>query len=70
MPGFAGALDAGQLTDLIAYLREEFSDQPAWPDLSTRVEDTISGKTRVPLYRSDGTSASPTDSSVRTTPWL
>lgn len=70
MPGFAGALDAGQLTDLIAYLREEFSVQPAWPDLSTRVEDTISGKTRVPLYRSDGTAASPTDSSVRTTPWL
>ncbi|MBE7183309.1 MAG: c-type cytochrome [Methylobacterium mesophilicum] len=70
MPGFAGALDKGQLTDLIAYLRDEFSDQPAWSDLPQRVEDTMSGKTRVPLYRSDGTAAAPSDSSVRTTPWL
>ncbi|MBB3950784.1 cytochrome c [Aureimonas jatrophae] len=32
MPGYAGALDDGQIADLLAYMRRTFSDRPAWDD--------------------------------------
>jgi mono/diheme cytochrome c family protein len=32
MPGYRGALDDGQIADLLAYMRRTFSDRPAWDD--------------------------------------
>ena len=32
MPAFAGTLTEGQITDLLAYLRARFTDEPGWPN--------------------------------------
>ncbi|MBB3999273.1 cytochrome c [Aureimonas pseudogalii] len=32
MPGYDGALDDGQIADLLAYMRRTFSDRPPWDD--------------------------------------
>ena len=70
MPGFEGALGAAQMTALLSFLRAEFSqNKEPWPDLAQRVEDTMSGRTPVSLYRSDGASAAPSDPAARTGPW-
>jgi mono/diheme cytochrome c family protein len=37
MPGFAGALTDEQLAALIAYLRADFSDRPAWPKVDREI---------------------------------
>jgi mono/diheme cytochrome c family protein len=37
MPGFAGALTNAQIVELARYIRTNFSDQPAWPDLEAQV---------------------------------
>ena len=34
MPAFAGTLTAGQVGDLMAYLRARYTDEPAWPDIA------------------------------------
>src|SRR5690606_11319428 len=33
MPGFAASMTDAQIGDLLAYLREEYARQPAWPDV-------------------------------------
>lgn len=35
MPGFAGALTDPQIVALASYVRSQFSQQPAWPDIAT-----------------------------------
>jgi mono/diheme cytochrome c family protein len=37
MPSFAAALTDAQVADLVAYLRQTYSDKPAWSDLPTEV---------------------------------
>jgi len=37
MPGFAGAFTNAQIVELARYIRRNFSDQPAWPDLEAQV---------------------------------
>jgi hypothetical protein len=37
MPGYAEVFTDGQITALMAYLRQTFSDQPSWGSL----EDTV-----------------------------
>jgi mono/diheme cytochrome c family protein len=39
MPGFAEALDDGQVADLLAYLRARFSNAPPWRDLERQVRE-------------------------------
>src|SRR5262245_278425 len=39
MPGFAAAFSDHQLTQLMAYLRRTFSDQPAWSELEDKVRE-------------------------------
>jgi mono/diheme cytochrome c family protein len=61
MPGFAAAMTDEQLTDLLAYLRETFAGQPAWPDVAARAADTRSGKFQVSVRPSDGIERGPDD---------
>jgi mono/diheme cytochrome c family protein len=68
MPGFAGALDQEQLVALLGYLRSNFTDKPAWPDVATQVADTMSGKTAVKTYSADGVIRSPGSVNARTAP--
>ena len=42
MPPFGAVLGTKQITQLVAYLRARFTDQPAW----TSLEQTISSVTR------------------------
>jgi mono/diheme cytochrome c family protein len=37
MPSFAFALTDAQIADLAGYLREKYSDKPAWSDLPAEV---------------------------------
>jgi mono/diheme cytochrome c family protein len=37
MPSFAGAFTQDQTAELVAYVRERFSDRPSWPDLKSAV---------------------------------
>lgn len=39
MPGYAGALDDGQVVDLVAWLRANLTDEPAWPDFRKLVQE-------------------------------
>lgn len=38
MPGFAGALSDEQIEALLVYLRDRFSDEPAWTDLADEIK--------------------------------
>ena len=69
MPGFAGALDADQMTALLDHLRRRFSDRPAWEDARRLVEETLSGETEVSVYSADGTPHTPAPFGPRTSPW-
>jgi mono/diheme cytochrome c family protein len=59
MPGFAATMTDGQVADLLAYLRETFAAQPAWPDVAARAADTRSGKFQVSVRPSDGIERGP-----------
>jgi mono/diheme cytochrome c family protein len=41
MPGFAGALDDGQLLALAGYMREHFSDRGPWDNLEDRLREVL-----------------------------
>jgi mono/diheme cytochrome c family protein len=69
MPAFRGVLNQDQLVALLDYMRERFSDQPAWTDARQRVVATMNGEREVPIYRMDGTTQAPPETSMRTTPW-
>jgi mono/diheme cytochrome c family protein len=68
MPGFAGALDQDQMVALLGYLRSNFTDKPAWPDVAAQVADTLSGKTAVKTYSADGVERPPGAVNARTAP--
>ncbi|TPN41817.1 cytochrome c [Mesorhizobium sp. B1-1-9] len=59
MPGFAATLSDDQVTDLLAYLREAFAGQPAWPDATERLAATRNGKYQVSVRPSDGIERGP-----------
>ncbi|MDP0928940.1 cytochrome c [Paracoccus onubensis] len=59
MPGFAAIMNDQQVGDLLAYLREEFAQQPDWDDVTSRLTDTRSGKYHVSVRPSDGIERGP-----------
>jgi hypothetical protein len=48
-----------QIADLLAYMREQFSDEAAWQDLEAQVANTRSGKYHVAVRPSDGIERAP-----------
>ncbi len=67
MPGFAAAMNDGQITALLNYLRARFSNQPAW----TGVENTVEAARRtqtVFLQTSRGPENAPADATQRDKP--
>jgi mono/diheme cytochrome c family protein len=40
MPGYAGALDEAQVIALVAWLRANLTDEPAWPDFRKLIEES------------------------------
>ncbi|WP_201840014.1 c-type cytochrome [Microvirga zambiensis] len=69
MPAYRGVLNENQLVALLDYMRERFSRQPAWTDTRERVSSTLRGERKVPVYRMDGTTHAPPETSMRTAPW-
>ncbi|HZW46423.1 MAG TPA: cytochrome c, partial [Microvirga sp.] len=69
MPAYRGVLNEDQLVALLDYMRDRFSDQPTWTDTRERVRATMNGEREVPIYRMDGTTQAPPETSMRTTPW-
>lgn len=59
MPGFANTMNDEQVTDLLAYLRENFAGKPAWTDVAKRAADTRNGKYQVSVRPSDGIERGP-----------
>ncbi|TKT69580.1 cytochrome c, partial [Aquamicrobium sp. LC103] len=59
MPDFGATLSDEQLTDLLAYLREEFAGRPLWPDAADRVAATRSGDYHVSVRPADGIERGP-----------
>jgi mono/diheme cytochrome c family protein len=59
MPGFAATLTDRQIADLLAYMREEFSEEPAWQALEEQIGNTRSGKYHVAVRPSDGIERAP-----------
>jgi len=68
MPGFAGVLDEAQVISLLNYLRETFTDQPAWENAQQIVADTVGGTTQPTIYSADGLRRSPVADIPRTSP--
>jgi hypothetical protein len=46
MPAFDSAFTDGQLAALLGYVRENYSDQPAWDNLQARIREIRQGKER------------------------
>ncbi len=66
MPGFAGALNDADLSELLAYLRADVAHEAPWPDLDAAVKKARArGAT---LVVSDGTGSAPADTHTRTAP--
>jgi mono/diheme cytochrome c family protein len=59
MPGFAASMNDGQVGDLLAYLRQDFANKPAWQDVGQKIADTRSGKYQVSVRPSDGIERGP-----------
>ncbi|WP_309085326.1 cytochrome c [Chelativorans sp.] len=59
MPAFGGVLNDEQVADLLAYMRERFSDAPAWENLVELVARTRSGEHKVAIRPSDGIERGP-----------
>jgi mono/diheme cytochrome c family protein len=59
MPGFAGVLGDEQVAELLAYMRERFSDEPAWTGLAEQVRRTRTGEYKVSVRPADGIERAP-----------
>jgi len=59
MPAFANVLNDQQMADLLAYLREQYSEAPAWENLVDLVARTRSGEHRVAIRPADGIERGP-----------
>jgi mono/diheme cytochrome c family protein len=68
MPAYRGVLNEDQLVALLEHMRERFSDRPAWTDTRERVAQTMRGERPITVYRMDGTTQAPPETSMRATP--
>jgi mono/diheme cytochrome c family protein len=59
MPGYSGVLNQEQMVSLLDYLRETFTDEPAWEDAEQIAADTVAGETRPTIYSGDGLRRAP-----------
>jgi hypothetical protein len=59
MPGFAGALTDEEIAALLAWMREAFSERPAWEGVADQVRRTRSGEYEVTVRPSDGIERAP-----------
>lgn len=59
MPAFANVLDDHQMADLLAYMRERYSEAPAWEDVADLVARTRSGQYKVAVRPADGIERGP-----------
>ncbi len=69
MPAFAGVLSDADMVALLEYLRETFSDRPAWEGLEAMVRDTRSGAHRVTVRPTDGIERGPGNLGAEEQPW-
>jgi mono/diheme cytochrome c family protein len=59
MPAFAGVLGDEEVAQLLAYMRERFSDEPAWTGLADQVRRTRTGEYEVSIRPADGIERAP-----------
>jgi mono/diheme cytochrome c family protein len=59
MPAFVSVLSDEEMAALLAYMRERFSDRPAWTGLVEQVRATRTGEYRVSIRPSDGIERAP-----------
>ncbi|MDK1385762.1 cytochrome c [Sinorhizobium sp. 8-89] len=59
MPAFRHLLNDQQVADVLAYMRERFSEEPAWAGLVELVANTRSGAHKVTVRPSDGIERAP-----------
>ena len=65
MPAFRGALSDQQLADVLAYMRQRFTDKPAWTGLAEQVRETRSGEHKVTVLPGDGIERGPENVGAR-----
>lgn len=65
MPAFRGALSDQQLADVLAYMRQRFTDKPAWSGLADQVWRTRSGEHKVTVLPGDGIERGPENVGAR-----
>jgi mono/diheme cytochrome c family protein len=59
MPAFASILSDQQVADLLGYMRERFSDAPAWQGVAEMTRRTRSGEYKVAVRPADGIERAP-----------
>jgi mono/diheme cytochrome c family protein len=59
MPAFANTLTDQQVADLLGYMRERFSDAPAWQGVAEMTRKTRSGEYKVAVRPADGIERAP-----------
>jgi mono/diheme cytochrome c family protein len=59
MPAFASILSDQQVADLLGYMRERFSDAPAWQGVAEMTRKTRSGEYKVAVRPADGIERAP-----------
>jgi mono/diheme cytochrome c family protein len=59
MPAFAAVLGDEEIAQLLAYMRERFSDEPAWAGLTEQVRRTRTGEYEVSIRPADGIERAP-----------
>jgi mono/diheme cytochrome c family protein len=69
MPGFHNTLTDEQMAALLAYMRETFSDKPAWDDPLPRIRAVRSGEIHVQNQPTDGASRAPHDPQALEPTW-
>ncbi|KQQ86119.1 cytochrome c [Aureimonas sp. Leaf324] len=69
MPGYAGALDDGQIADLLAYMRRTYSDKPPWDDPADLIAEARARGAENGQRSLDTGSAAPANPSKREPTW-
>jgi hypothetical protein len=59
MPGFRGTISERHLVGLVQYLRNRFSDAPAWSGLEQIVRERLARQTTVDVSVTDGSQSAP-----------
>ncbi|WP_111536363.1 cytochrome c [Palleronia aestuarii] len=69
MPAFHGVLSDDDMVALMSYMRETFTDEPAWEGLEERVADTRSGAHHVSVRPADMIERAPGNLGAEEQPW-